>query len=60
MAASEESKLAAVSNVDIDDSGRFKYVLVNCYLGEKSKFVVRVAIALWITITDNLIPMCNT
>lgn len=41
MAASEESKLAAVLNVDIDDSGRFKYVLVNCYLGEKSKFVVR-------------------
>ena len=41
MAASDESKLTAVSNVDIDDSGRFKYVLIKCYLGEKTKDVVR-------------------
>jgi len=37
----DESKLAAVENVDIDAAGRFKYVLIKLYLGEKTKTVVR-------------------
>ena len=41
MATPEESKLAAVSNVDVDESGRFKYVLIKCYIGESTKCVVR-------------------
>eukprot|EP00111_Clytia_hemisphaerica_P019977 TCONS_00058914-protein len=41
MAVSGEDKLSAVTDVDIDDSGKFKYVLIKLYLGEKSKCVVR-------------------
>ena len=36
-----EAKLAAVDEVDIDNSGKFKYVLIKVTAGSHSKFVVR-------------------
>lgn len=38
---SADAKLAAIEDVDIDGSGRFKYVLIKCSVGERSKFIVR-------------------
>ena len=34
-------KLAAIEEVDIDASGTFKYVLINCYLDDKTKQIIR-------------------
>lgn len=33
-----QAKLDAVADVDIDDHGRFKYVLIKVYYGEKDEF----------------------
>ena len=37
----KKEKLDAVLDVDIDDSGIFKYILIKLYIGEKTKCVVR-------------------
>lgn len=37
----DQAKLDAVSYVDIDESGKFKYVLVKLYINDKSKYIVR-------------------
>ena len=38
-----EAKFSSIPNVDIDESGRFKYVLIKVYSGhgENSKYIVR-------------------
>ena len=38
---SSKAKLDAVSNVDIDSNGRFKYVLIKLYIENESKTIVR-------------------
>jgi len=39
--SNSSAKLAAVPDVDIDSSGRFKYVLIKCHIGDEEKFIVR-------------------
>ena len=39
--ASLEAKLKAVEDVEIDGTGRFKYILIRVYADEKSKYIVR-------------------
>ena len=39
--ASLEEKLLSIEDVDIDESGKFKYILIKVSAGSKSKFIVR-------------------
>ena len=39
--ASLEEKFASVQEVDIDDSGKFKYILIRIFAESASKFIVR-------------------
>ena len=39
--ASLEEKFASVNEVDIDESGKFKYILIRIFAGSASKFIVR-------------------
>ena len=39
--ASLAEKLAALEDVEIDESGRFKYILIKVFAGSTSKFIVR-------------------
>eukprot|EP00794_Sanderia_malayensis_P015768 gene15768-17359_t len=41
MAASLGEKLQAIDSIDIDSSGRFKYVLIKVTDGSNSKFIAR-------------------
>jgi len=38
---SASAKLDAVPDVDIDEDGRFKYVLIKCHLEDQEKYIVR-------------------
>ena len=39
--ASLEEKLSSIEEVDIDESGKFKYILIRVTAGSKSKLIVR-------------------
>lgn len=41
MADEKKAKLDAVSNVEIDGKGKFKYVLIEASIGEHKKHIVR-------------------